>query len=60
LLVILKALLAKRPELKLVLMSATLKSSLFAAYFGSEGAPAPAIEIPGNSRLLCEFVHCYT
>jgi ATP-dependent RNA helicase DHX29 len=44
LLIILKALLARRPDLKIVLMSATLQSSLFSAYF----AGCPTIHVPGR------------
>ncbi|KAL1554771.1 RNA helicase [Salvia divinorum] len=43
LLIVLKDLLPRRPELKLILMSATLNAELFASYFGG----APAIHVPG-------------
>ncbi|XP_010424847.1 PREDICTED: DExH-box ATP-dependent RNA helicase DExH5, mitochondrial isoform X2 [Camelina sativa] len=43
LLIILKELLSRRPELKLVLMSATLDAELFSSYFGGAGV----IHIPG-------------
>ncbi|KAM7270596.1 hypothetical protein ACFE04_029810 [Oxalis oulophora] len=43
LLIVLKDLLPRRPELRLVLMSATLDSELFSSYFGG----APIINIPG-------------
>jgi HrpA-like RNA helicase len=43
LLIILRELLKKRPELKLILMSATLDATLFSSYFGD----CPVIEIPG-------------
>jgi ATP-dependent RNA helicase DHX57 len=43
LLVILKSLLRKRRDLKVILMSATINSTLFSNYFGS----APVLEIPG-------------
>ncbi|KAF5734543.1 hypothetical protein HS088_TW15G00035 [Tripterygium wilfordii] len=43
LLIVLKDLLPRRPELKLILMSATLNAELFSSYFGG----APTIHIPG-------------
>ncbi|XP_039035481.1 DExH-box ATP-dependent RNA helicase DExH5, mitochondrial isoform X4 [Hibiscus syriacus] len=43
LLIVLKDLLPRRPELKLILMSATLDAELFSSYFGG----APLIHIPG-------------
>ncbi|CAN6451783.1 unnamed protein product [Victoria cruziana] len=43
LLIVLKELLPRRPELKLVLMSATLNAELFSSYFGK----APMLHIPG-------------
>ncbi|KAL1208261.1 DExH-box ATP-dependent RNA helicase DExH5 [Cardamine amara subsp. amara] len=43
LLIILKDLLSRRPELKLILMSATLDAQLFSSYFGGTGV----IHIPG-------------
>ncbi|KAK7280406.1 hypothetical protein RJT34_25470 [Clitoria ternatea] len=42
-LIILKELLPRRPELKLILMSATLDAELFSSYFDG----APAVKIPG-------------
>ncbi|CAM8992581.1 unnamed protein product [Rhodiola kirilowii] len=45
LLVVLKDVLSRRPDLKLILMSATMDSLLFSFYFGS----APAISIPGQT-----------
>ena len=44
LLISLKELLPKRPDLKLILMSATLNAPMFAAYFGD----CPTMEIPGK------------
>lgn len=44
LLLIIKDMLEKRKDLKIVLMSATLNADLFSNYFGS----VPIIEIPGN------------
>lgn len=43
LLIVLKELLPRRPELKLILMSATLDAELFSSYFGG----APVVRIPG-------------
>ncbi|XP_021297123.1 DExH-box ATP-dependent RNA helicase DExH5, mitochondrial isoform X2 [Herrania umbratica] len=43
LLIVLKDLLPRRPELRLILMSATLDAELFSSYFGG----APLIHIPG-------------
>ncbi|OVA04864.1 Helicase [Macleaya cordata] len=43
LLIVLRDLLPRRPELKLILMSATLNAELFSSYFGG----APMIHIPG-------------
>ncbi|KAI9120122.1 hypothetical protein K1719_008770 [Acacia pycnantha] len=43
LLIVLKDLLPRRPELRLILMSATLDAELFSSYFGG----APTINIPG-------------
>ncbi|XP_065345049.1 putative ATP-dependent RNA helicase DHX57 [Cloeon dipterum] len=45
LLMILRDLLPKRPDLKIVLMSATLNADLFSQYFGQ----VPVIEIPGRT-----------
>lgn len=45
LLLILKELLAIRPDLKVILMSATLNASLFAQYFGD----IPVVNIPGRT-----------
>ncbi|KAL2904762.1 DExH-box ATP-dependent RNA helicase DExH3 [Bienertia sinuspersici] len=42
LLIVLKELLPRRPELKLILMSATLDASLFSSYFGG----VPVVNIP--------------
>ncbi|XP_050232144.1 DExH-box ATP-dependent RNA helicase DExH3 [Mercurialis annua] len=43
LLIVLRDLLPRRPELRLILMSATLNAELFSSYFGG----APTIHIPG-------------
>jgi hypothetical protein len=42
LLIVLKDLLSRRPDLRLILMSATLNAELFSSYFGG----APTIHIP--------------
>ncbi|KAJ7970316.1 putative ATP-dependent RNA helicase [Quillaja saponaria] len=43
LLIVLKDLLSRRPEMRLILMSATLNAELFSSYFGG----APMLHIPG-------------
>ncbi|CAB0037009.1 unnamed protein product [Trichogramma brassicae] len=45
LLMLLKKLLVKKPNLKVILMSATLKSDVFSSYFGQ----VPIINIPGRT-----------
>lgn len=42
LLIILRDLLPRRPDLRLILMSATINADMFSAYFGN----APTIHIP--------------
>lgn len=49
LLIILKDLLLRRPELRLILMSAALEVELFSSYFGK----APLINIPVSQLLVC-------
>lgn len=45
-----KRLLPKRPDLKLVITSATLDAARFAGHFGSDGeTPAPVINVPGRT-----------
>ncbi|CAH8381724.1 unnamed protein product [Eruca vesicaria subsp. sativa] len=51
LLIILKDLLPRRPELKLILMSATLDAELFSSYFGGAGV----IHIPGFTYPVCSY-----
>nr|KAF6272643.1 DExH-box helicase 34 [Myotis myotis] len=41
---VLRRLLPKRPDLKVILMSATINISLFSSYFGS----APVVQVPGR------------
>lgn len=50
LLIILRDLVLKRPDIKLVLMSATLNAALFSSYFGD----CPCIEIPGFTHPVTE------
>jgi HrpA-like RNA helicase len=49
LLIILRELLANRPGLKLILMSATLNADMFSSYFGN-GTP-----VRSNSSVLVQF-----
>ena len=49
LLIILRDLLPRRPDLRLILMSATINADLFSKYFGN----APTIHIP---VILCHFI----
>jgi len=49
LLIILKDLLPRRPDLRLILMSATINAELFSQYFGN----APTIDIP----VQCMQIH---
>ncbi|XP_072169908.1 ATP-dependent DNA/RNA helicase DHX36-like [Diadema setosum] len=51
LLIVIKELLPKRPNLKLILMSATLKAELFSEYFGD----APMVNIPGFTFPVTEY-----
>lgn len=48
LLIVLKDLLPRRPELRLILMSATLNAELFSSYYGG----APTIHIPVSSAII--------
>ncbi|MEV0897410.1 ATP-dependent RNA helicase HrpA [Actinoplanes sp. NPDC049802] len=46
----LRELLPKRPDLKLVITSATIETGRFAAHFaGADGKPAPVIEVSGRT-----------
>ncbi|MEP6996498.1 MAG: ATP-dependent RNA helicase HrpA [Betaproteobacteria bacterium] len=45
----LKQLLPQRPDLKLVVTSATLDAQRFARHFGADGRPAPVLEVSGRS-----------
>lgn len=51
LLIILRKLLPRRPDIKLILMSATLNAQLFSDYFGG----CPIIEIPGRAFPVTVF-----
>ncbi len=44
----LRQLLRTRPDLKVVITSATLDAERFARHFGAEGEPAPVIEVSGR------------
>ncbi|MDR6384092.1 ATP-dependent RNA helicase HrpA [Paraburkholderia caribensis] len=44
----LKEILPKRPDLKLIVTSATIDADRFARHFGSEDKPAPVIEVSGR------------
>ncbi|MFM0129410.1 ATP-dependent RNA helicase HrpA [Paraburkholderia sediminicola] len=44
----LKEILVKRPDLKLIVTSATIDADRFARHFGSEENPAPVIEVSGR------------
>jgi ATP-dependent helicase HrpA len=44
----LKQLLLRRPDLKVVITSATLDAERFARHFGTDAAPAPVIEVSGR------------
>ncbi|MCE1241644.1 ATP-dependent RNA helicase HrpA [Oryzomicrobium sp.] len=44
----LKQILAKRPDLKVIVTSATIDAERFAAHFATDGKPAPVIEVSGR------------
>jgi hypothetical protein len=44
----------KRPDIKIVLMSATLNAELFSGYFTTPSGPSPAIHIPGFTHPVTE------
>ena len=54
LLIILKELMTRRPDIKIVLMSATLNAELFSGYFTTPSGPSPAIHIPGFTHPVTE------
>uniref|UniRef100_A0AAV1SZW2 RNA helicase n=1 Tax=Peronospora matthiolae TaxID=2874970 RepID=A0AAV1SZW2_9STRA len=58
LLSILRDLLPQRPELRVILMSATMNSDLFVNYFSSTmGTPCPVLDIPGSTFPVdCNFL----
>ena len=45
----LKQLLPKRPDLKVIVTSATIDTERFAEHFGRDGVPAPVIEVTGRT-----------
>ena len=54
LLIILKELMINRPDIKIVLMSATLNAELFSGYFTTPKGASPAIHIPGFTHPVTE------
>jgi ATP-dependent helicase HrpA len=44
----LKQLLPRRPDLKLIITSATIDAERFAAHFGRDGTPAPVLNVSGR------------
>jgi len=45
----LRQLLSSRPDLKLIITSATIDAARFAEHFGVEGQPAPVLEVAGRT-----------
>ncbi|MCA1671207.1 MAG: DEAD/DEAH box helicase, partial [Actinobacteria bacterium] len=45
----LKQLLPRRPDLKVIITSATIEPGRFAAHFGSDAGPAPVVEVSGRT-----------
>ncbi len=45
----LKRLLPKRPDLKLIITSATIDAARFSSHFATSGGPAPVVEVPGRT-----------
>ena len=45
----LRELLPRRPDLKVIVTSATIEPERFAAHFGTVGAPAPIVEVSGRT-----------
>ena len=45
----LRQMLSKRPDLKLIITSATIDAARFAEHFGESGQPAPVIEVAGRT-----------
>lgn len=52
---VLKDLLSVRPDVRVVLMSATLNAQLFSEYFYD----APVIHIPGTTAILLNIFYCF-
>ena len=58
LLVLLRDLLAQRPDLKVILMSATLDADSFASYFSRQGkVKVPSMGVPAKPRHPVEVIH---
>jgi len=60
----LKRLLPRRPDLKLIVTSATIDPHRFAIHFASDGVPAPVLEVSGRTfpveispRCCCRWPH---
>ncbi|KAG8832651.1 DEAH-box ATP-dependent RNA helicase prp43 [Serendipita sp. 399] len=47
---LLKDVCKRRPDLKLIVMSATLDALKFQRYFGSDAQPAPLLKVPGRTH----------
>ena len=47
---LLKEVVKRRSDLKVIVMSATLDAQKFQKYFGSEGKPAPLLKVPGRTH----------
>ena len=47
---LLKEVVKRRPDLKVIVMSATLDAEKFQKYFGSEGKHAPLLKVPGRTH----------
>jgi len=47
---LLKEVVKRRSDLKVIVMSATLDAQKFQRYFGSEGKPAPLLKVPGRTH----------
>lgn len=56
LLIILRDILPRRPHLRVVLMSATIKAKLFQDYFGSHGYPCPIVTVAGAKHNVEQYM----
>jgi pre-mRNA-splicing factor ATP-dependent RNA helicase DHX15/PRP43 len=52
---LLKEVVKRRSDLKVIVMSATLDAQKFQRYFGSEENPAPLLKVPGRTHLVEVF-----